>query len=1048
MSQLRRLFVFLCLAVVALAPAVQGQVTTGAITGEVKAADGSSLPGVTVEAVHLPTGTRYSDVSGGDGRYNMPNVRVGGPYTVTAALEGFKNVEVKGIEVRLGTPSEVPVTLQLAAVSEAITVTAKTDDILNPNRTGSSSQVSEETIQDLPTVNRSLQDFARTNPYFVVDASDFSATRVTVAGRNNRYNSIQIDGAVNNDLFGLADTGTPGGQTDAQPISLDAIQQLQLVVSPYDVRQGGFTGGGVNAVTRSGTNAFSGSIFGARRSPDLVGDGPLDRPIAEFEQDQYGGRLGGPIFRDKLFFFVSGEINRKTAPTGFSADGSSGVKTSNFVSEGAARLKAFLQTKYGYDPGSLGDFGAATDSDLVFARLDWNVNNNNQLTLRHNYVDAARDAFSGRSGSRWTFETATYAQTDETNSTVVQLNSIFSSNAYNEARVSYQTIKDARAVPVVFPTIEIGGSARNGTWVAGTERFSGANALDQNILEITDDFTLVAGNHTVTIGTHNEFFEFKNLFLSEAYGYYFFPNMDAWEAGNATEYRISFATGSDPRRPTKFEAGQYGLYVNDSWRVNNQLQLTMGLRIDKPTFPDSPSFNQNVQTRIRRDTSATPDDGLVYSPRIGFNWQPTAAGNQQVRGGFGVFAGRTPYVWISNAYANTGIESVSLSCIVTSNPATSCTPAAFNPNVDQQPRALGSGAALSVDLIDPDFKFPRVARATIGYDRELFFGMRGSVELLHSRTMEDVYYENANRAATGKNHALDGRPQFTRINTGVADALLLKNTNRGEETTATLQISRPFVNGLTVSGNYAWQDANSVFDATSSRAISNWQFRHTPGDIYAKDLSRTGFETEHRMNLSASYNLATGPLNHTFGLFYNLQSGRPYSILESGDPNGDGYQTNDLLYIPKDGQVIYQYSNGSTANSPQGVSPAQAFANFLNFIGVSPNEGRILDRYEFTEPWTRQLDFHYGLELPVTLLRTELTLDVQNVLNMFDKDAGIVKFVAFQNTTPVSYRGVDTATGKHIYRENRPGAWAAASQFSIADTRSRWQARVGLRVSF
>jgi len=1045
MSASRRLLFLIAIALLTIAPLSFAQTaTSGAIAGTVTAADGSALPGVTVEAIHVPTGTRYDAVSGSNGRYTIPNVRVGGPYRVGATLEGFRPTELSNLQVGLGTTTEVPVTMQLAAVSETIEVRAQADEIINPNKTGATSEVSTQQIETLPTVNRSLQDFARTNPYFVVDAQDFSSTRVNVAGRNNRYNSIQIDGAVNNDLFGLADTGTPGGQTDAQPISLDAVQQLQLVVSPYDVRQGGFTGGGINAVTRSGTNQWSGSVFGSQRSPELVGDGPLDRPISDFTQDQYGGRFGGPIIKDKLFFFVNGEINRKTAPTGFSADGSSGVKTSASTTTLATQVRDFLMSKYNYDPGTLGDFSAPTDSDLAFLRFDWNASQNHQLTLRHNYVDASRFVWGGRTSSRFAFESAQYAQADVTNSTVAQLNSVFSANAYNEGRVSLQSIKDKRDPSVIFPSIEVGGSARNGTVTAGTERFSGANALDQDVTELTDDFTYVLGNHTITAGTHNEFFKFKNLFLSEFYGYYFFPTFAALQAGQANEYRISYATGDDPSRPAQFEAGQYGLYVNDSWRMSNALSFTFGLRADKPSFGDSPSYNATVDNLIHFRTDQTPSESVIVSPRVGFNWQPSGAGNQQLRGGVGVFAGRTPYVWISNAYANTGIESIALGCLGT------CTPPLFNPDPAAQPRTVGAGGALTVDLIDPDFEFPRVLRATLGYDRELPLGIRGSAELLWSKTQQDVFYYNVNRVATGGSNPLDGRPTFTRINTGVTDALLLSNTDEGREITYTLQLSRPFANGLLLSANYAHQDAKSAFDATSSRAISNWQFRHTKGNIFEQDLSRSAFEMEHRFNISASYNFNTGRLGHTVGLFYNAQSGRPYSVLESGDPNTDTYATNDLLFIPGSANnVIYEYSNGSrAADSVSGVTPQQAFANYLNFLGVNGDEGRILDRYEFREPWSRQLDFHYALAVPITRLNTELSFDVLNLLNLFDKDAGVVKFVSNQNATPVNYRGLDAATGKYVYREAFAGAWSAASQFSIADTRSRWQARVGLRVSF
>lgn len=1057
MSALRRLLYLTAVVLLAIAPLTQAQVTTGGLAGTVLAADGTALPGVTVEAIHVPTGTRYDAISGANGRFTIPNVRVGGPYRITATLEGFRTFESTNVQVGLGTPTEVPVTLQLAAVSEAITVTAAADAIINPNRTGSTSEVSEEAIETLPTVNRSLQDFARTNPYFVVDAQDFSSTRVNVAGRNNRYNSIQIDGAVNNDLFGLSDTGTPGGQTDAQPISLDAIQQLQLVVSPYDVRQGGFTGGGINAVTRSGTNDWSGSVFGSRRSPELVGEWERSPhrslALAEFSQDQYGGRLGGPILRDRLFFFVSGEMNRRTSPTGFS-QANFKDHADNAPQGGLGGFRNLLISRYDYDPGSLDDFNAATDSDLAFVRFDWNVNQNNQLTLRHNFVDAARDVWGGRSESRFTFQSATYAQTDETNSSVAQLNSVFSANAYNEARFSRQTIKDARQIPVLFPSVEIGpGNPRSGTYTAGTERFSGANQLDQEVIEFTDDFTYVRGNHTLTLGTHNEFFEFANLFLSEFYGYYYFPNLAAFEKGQATEYRISYATGDDPSRAASFGAAQYGVYLNDSWRVNNALSLTFGVRADMPRFPDKPSFNPQVQNLIGFSTAETPSESVVISPRVGFNWQPTGAGNQQVRGGIGIFAGRTPYVWVSNAFANTGVESIALSCIVTTTPATSCTPPAFNADPLTQPRNVGAGGALSVDLIDPDFEFPRVLRATLGYDRELPLGIRGSAEVLWSQTQQDVFFYNVNREATGGVHALDGRPQFRRVNTGLADAVQLSNTSQGEELTYTLQLTRPFANGVLLSANYAHQDAKSAFDATSSRAISNWQFRHTKGDIFEEDLSTSAFEMEHRFNLSASYNFSTGMLGHTVGLFYNQQSGRPFSIMmsTSGTPdmNGDGFGTNDLLYIPNASQqVVYQYNNGQTTDPrPQGISAANAFANFLGFLGLSTTEGRILDRYEFREPWSRQLDFHYGIELPISRFRTEVSADILNALNLINDRWGVVKFVGNQNTTPVQYRGVD-AQGRHIYREAFSGAWAAGGHLSHADQRSRWQAKLGVRVSF
>lgn len=1007
------------------------QSTTGSLSGLVTAKeDNAALPGAQVTAVHEPTATRYTAVTGADGRFRILNVRVGGPYTVSAAMDGFHTQEATEVFVKLGADTNLAFELQLATITETVTVVAE-GALIDPSRTGSTSNVSTAQIENLPTVRRGLQDFARTNPYFVVDAQDPSATRINVAGRNNRYNSIQIDGAVNNDLFGLADTGTPGGQADTQPVSLDAVQELQLVVSPYDVRQGGFTGGAINAVTRSGSNDFHGSAYGSTRDESNVGDGPFDRPVADFSEDQYGFRLGGPISRDRLFFFVNGELNRRDEPTGVSADGSTG--TVFFDPAGATELHDFLVSTYSYDPGTLGDFAGKTDSDLAFGRLDWNLADSHQVTLRHNYVKGDRDVIANRSFSSFRFDTAQYAFADKTNSTVLQVNSVLGPGSFNEGRLGFQTIRDVRAVPVIFPSVEIGGTGpRRGALHVGTERFSGANALDQDVLEITDDFTFIKGAHTVTVGTHNEIFTFKNLFLSDFYGYYYFPTLADFEAGTASEYSISFANGADPRRATEFEIRQYGAYVGDQWQVSDRLSLSLGLRIDKPDYVDSPSFNPDVLAALGYDTSSTPSDDIVVSPRFGFNWDPDGQGTQQVRGGVGVFAGRTPYVWVSNGYANTGIEATSLS-FRGSIP--------FIADPLNQPRDLGSAGTVTVDLLDPGFELPRVLRATVAYDRQLPWNVRGTAEVVWSQTQKDVFYMNVNKVQTGTS-PLDGRPTFSSVSSGFRDALLLTNTGEGEEKSFTLQFVRPFTKGLTLTAAWAYMDAESALDGTSSRAISNWQFRPTPGDIFHDDVATSAFEMKNRFTASASYSFDTGPVGHTVALFFNAQSGRPYSLLIGGDPNRDGYTSNDQMFVPASADAII------LLNSSGAVIPYSVFADYLTAAGVDPTAGRILDRNSSREPWSHLVDFHYALEVPIKTVRAELTFDVLNLLNLIDSEKGVVEFVNFQTTTPVNYVGQDAATGKPIYREAFSGALTPGRQFSTSDLRSRWQAKLGLRVTF
>ncbi|HEX6161118.1 MAG TPA: TonB-dependent receptor, partial [Thermoanaerobaculia bacterium] len=900
MSASRRLLSFLCLALLALAPAALAQVTTGTLTGTVMANDGSALPGVTIEAVHVPTGTRYSDVTGGNGRYTIPNVRVGGPYRVTATLEGFRNAVSEGVSVPLGAAAEVPLTLQLAAVAEAITVTASADEVINPNRTGATSTVSTEEIESLPTVNRTLQDFARTNPYVNVDPQDFSATRMTVAGKNNRYNSISIDGAVNNDLFGLADTGTPGGQADALAISLDAIQEIQVAVSPYDVRQGGFTGGGVNAITRSGTNDFAGSVFYSRRDPEFVGEGPSGREIDEFSAEQYGGRLGGRIIRDRLFFFVNGERSERAEDDDYTADDY--IRPADL-----ATVRNFLMERFQYDPGSLGSLPRTKDSKNLFGRVDWNVNSSNQFTVRHNYVEASNDVIADRFADRFRFPNSTYFFADETNSTVAQLNSTFGASSYNEARINFTTIRDNRTSPLAFPGIEIGGTGpRSADIIAGAEQFSAANSLDQDILEITDDFTFIRGAHTVTVGTHNEIFEFNNVFMPSAFGHYYFPTLQDFLNLTPSRYFYTFAEGGI--NPSQFQVNQYGLYASDQWRVNTALTLTFGLRADVTQYPDSPNENPVVAEAVGFNTSATPNEDPTFSPRLGFNWQISTG--QQLRGGVGIFAGRTPYVWVSNAYGGTGIGQISLEC---SKP--SCTPTFVADPTNQPTSFPAGGGAFETALTDPDFKAPRLWRGTLGYDRVLPWDIRGTVEVLYSRTIEDVYYQNVNYVESGNVSPIDGRPIYRRSSTRLSNALLLTNTDEGEQVMGSIQLNKSFGSFFTVGVSYAHQDAQSAFDGGSSTASSNWRFHHTSGDIYVPELSRSAYETTDRINVSGSMNFNTGFLSHVIGLYYNAQSGRPYSLLFGTDVNGDGQSSNDLLYIPANGsEIIVQNAAGQAVD--------------------------------------------------------------------------------------------------------------------------------------
>jgi hypothetical protein len=1041
-----------CVAVFLLllsaAPAF-GQETSGGIQGLVAVkSDKSPLPGVAVEAVHVPTGTRYAAVTSASGQFSILNVRVGGPYTVAAKISGFRTETFNDITIALGEKRYLTFELDIAAVKESVNVTAEAEPLISPNRMGSSQSVSDAEIRVLPTINRQFQDFARTNPYVNVQPSDQTQTTISIAGMNNRYNTIQIDGAVNNDLFGLASTGTPGGQTSTQPISLDTIQEIQVAVSPYDIKQGGFTGGEINAITRSGTNEFHGSVYGSARNQNYISSKvpqstgvALDKPLASFSSDQLGARVGGPILKDTLFFFASGERNKLSAPTGTSADGS----TANTYKDpaGAAQFQSILINKYGYNPGGLGDYNQRTNSDLLLGKLDFNATSSDQISFRYNYVNALSDTLGqSRSTSAYTFETAGYTITDKTNSGVLQADSVFGANSFNQGRVGYQTISDFRAVPVAFPSVYICNSPNTnctggGTYalVAGTERSSGANSLDQKILEVTDDFTLIKGNHTITIGSHNEFFKFDNLFVQDVYGTYFFNSINtpgdpySLAGGTAARYQVQFGTpGYNPA--SQFGAQQWGLYVGDQWRVSNSLTLNLGIRGDLPRLTDRPTYNPLVESTFGVDTSNVPNNQLILSPRLGFNWNPSESAKDQVRGGIGVFAGRTPFVWISNNYGNTGIGITNLSSSIVP----------FNGDPNNPPKNFAPGtSAITVNGIDPKFKFPKVLRSTLAYDRELPFGIRGSVEAMYTKTLEDVFYTNINKVPSGAT-TFYGAPIYQNFNPAFSNMIFLSDTTKGEQQNLVVQLEKRFPFGLYFNGTYAYMNAKSAFEATSSVALSNWQFQTGNGDIYSQQLTRSFFDVPHRFNLVVSQAFKTGPVSHNVGFVYFAQSGQPYSILMGGDPNNDGASGNDQLFVPRNySDVVWKGAGAPTEDQ---------WNTFLSTTGLDKYRGQVAPRNALDAPWIHSLDFHYDVTLPISVVQVQLTFDVLNLINLLDSNTGLLRYVSFQTYTALTAsKTPDPATGKPIYTVSS-GALNPGVQYTTNDLRSRYQLKWGARVSF
>jgi hypothetical protein len=1019
-----------CLCLLAATAGAQ-TTTTGSIAGLVQDTQGGVLPGATVQAVHTPTGTTYEAVTDAEGRYQILNVRVG-PYSVKATMSGFKDQEQPGIAVSLGEQRSVDFKLELQAVTETVQVVGQTS-IIDSSRAGTADNISTQAIQNLPTISRNLVDIARTSPYFNPIALNEDPLALSVAGRNNRYNNVQIDGAVNNDVFGLSPSGTPGGVTEAQPISLDAIQELQLVVSPYDVRQGGFSGGGINAITKSGTNAVRGTGYYFGRNQDWVGESPTGTKVGQFKDQQFGASVGGPIVRNRAFFFGNLDWARKDNPSGISVAGSG----QQFGREAEIqRFVDILKTKYNYDPGGLDEFIRTVNSDKVFVRSDMNLGAHHQLTVRHNYLNAQNDI--GRPTlSSYLMPDAFYRFKDKTNSSVVQLNSTFGTSV-NELRFTAQFIRDNRGGQPgeerPFPNVQVNLSS--GTVRAGRENFSTANELDQNVYELTDDFTMLRGNHTITVGTHNEFFKFRNLFIRDSFGSYNFDSLDLFEQGLAQSFDYSFSLTGDPRQAARFRVKQYGAYAGDQWRVARNFTLTYGVRADIPTFPDKPTANPVAESAFGYRTDVVPSS-VQWSPRVGFNYALSENGREQVRGGVGLFSGRTPYVWLSNQYGNTGIEFRRLS--IPRGNGSQRIP--FVPDPAAQPTSIGSAATNEIDVIDPDYKYPSLVRTNLAYDRELgFFNLVGTTEFLYSKNVNDVRYENLNLVQVGNRP--DGRPVFSRSRVpGLSDVIFLTNTDKGDAWSIVFKVERPYRNRAFMNASYLYGRSRSIMDGTSSQAASNWGNVYVPGDPNDPPLTRSNFDPGHRITLSGGYDIPVpGGIDIVASAFYSGQSGRPWSALYAFDYNGDVRGTNDLLFIPAspDG---YTFTNGTYQDLMTYVSSEKCLSDYV---------GKIHERNACRSPWTNTLDFRLNVGLPFKRVKAEITWDVLNLINLFDRNSGLVEYANF-NDLLVVRPAFDSKGGVTYNLQNMfvDGVLQTPQEeYTRSDLLSRWQMQLGGRIRF
>lgn len=1023
-------------------------VTTSAMNGMVYDGKGEALPGANIIAVHVPSGTQYGTTSRVDGKYNLNGLRPGGPYTVTVSFVGYKPQQTEVPSLQLGQNLNLDFTLREEAVElGAITVVGDKNSIISGSRTGSSQNVSEKQISELPTIGRSFQTFAKLSPMF-------SGQNLQAAGRSNRYNNIQIDGTQYNDLFGLGSSGTPGGQAGTNPITLDAIQEFQVVIAPYDVRLGGFTSGGINAITRSGSNELHGSVYGYGRNQELVGKyyNNLNLAVNKFDEYQTGLRIGGPIIKDKIFFFLNGEITGRNQP---STNLSLNAGPVNTLAD-AKRIQEILASR-GFNTGGYDEYTLKQPSDKVFVRFDFNLSENHKLNLHYNFVDAKLDVLGSRSSSSaFSFDSYLYQFHNTTNNIVAQLNSTFGNNMSNELVVGYTTIRDKRG-PTGALTPEIQVRQPGITYEMGTDQYSSANKLDQNIFEVTDNFSYFLGAHTLTVGTHNEFFSFTNLFLRSYAGYYQYNSLADLEAGNVASYsRVVPREGKDPA--ANFPVAQFGFYAQDEWKVMPNFKLSFGLRVDIPTFPDKPFQNDSVSKYFPGlATNTAPSGNILWAPRVGFNWDIFGDRSTQLRGGIGIFTGRPAYVWISNQYGNTGVTQYQVNGGYLNASSGGSGNVFFSPDGSNLPDAgdPGTGPAKytsEIDLSDPNLKMPQVLRYDIGLDHQLPMGFVGTVEFQYSKTVNDFVYEKLNIKPSTSTLLQDGRPLYGGTdskNGNFLDVMYLKNTDQGYSYNLTFQLQRNVTRGISINAGYTYGRAKDLNSVNSSQAQS--QMRYNPIAINPNDpvLSTSQYEIRGRVFLSLSYveeffkNAPT-----TISLFYNGESGAPFSYIYGSDINNDGFDQNDLFYIPKDNNDILLGSIvGGAFVRNDGMYTA--FNNFVNNNAyLASHRGQIAERNADTNPWVNYVDLHISQDIPIIMGHTlTINYDILNLLNLLNSDWGwnssIFSTYRVANKVGTITTGADA--GKNVYSFAAP---TNNTPFTASNLSSRWQMQLGLRYSF
>jgi len=1072
----------------ALSFVAKAQETTSEIQGNVLASK-HGLAGATITAIHLPSGTKYVTTSRADGRYNLPNLKIGGPYVVTVSYVGYKSEAQSDISLVLGQTFKANFVLddKVTNLKEVVVTSTKQDKVMNNGRTGSQDVFNRTQITGLPTVSRSYKDVLKLVP---------TNNNFSFGGMSSQLNNITIDGANFNNSFGLA--SDIGGQTGAQAISLDAIEQLQVNTSPFDVRQGGFAGAAVNSVTRSGNNQGFGSVYQYFKSKDLQGynvNGVIV-PKQDYNYDLKGFTVGGAIIKNKLFYFVNGEQESKTTPgTLFVANDATHTANGTTVSNASAaqldQLAQFLKDKYGYDPGPYQGYSYKSQSKRLTTKIDWNINDANKFTLKYNMLRSSSDIPPSNSGSvnssygrtagqyAMPFYGAGYQIYNNADVFTAELNTKFSNSISNKFQLGYTMLRDYRnpLTSKPFPLVDILDGNGQPFTSFGYEQYTYGNKLNTDIYQLNDILSIYKGAHEITLGTQSSYKEYKNGFSPSYEGVYRFNSLADFYASAAgtkaaARYDLSYTLGSGDFPLVGPKDLELGFFIQDKYRANDKLTLTYGLRADYTKFSNTFLYNPVVDTLTRfyngihANTGAAPNTAIQLSPRAGFNYDVFGDQTLQVRGGTGLFAGPPPFVWISNQASNSGMAlfgSISNGQGYMFNP---------DPNA-YRPTATGTlSKSYSINVTDPNYKFPQVWKSTLAVDKKLEGGFIVTAEGTYSKNINASVFENIALPSTGLITLSDGRVRFpytsvypqpgivnSANNPAIGNAIYMTNANVGYVWTGTLQIQKVSKNLVTTLA-YTRQVAK---DATinGSTASTMWGAKPVVGNSNDFQVGYSNNYLPHRIIGSVVYGKEF--VKHTktsVGLIYeaspnNVQSSLSY--IYNGDLNNDGY-SNDLMFIPKDASQIKLTNAAPVSGVADTRTQDQLWQQLNTFISNNPylskHRGEFAERQALVLPWTHRVDLNFTQDVYFVTKGNKHTLrftaDIYNLTNLISNQLGVYKIPT--TTAPLTFVKLDTDGKTPIfsfpYLDGKNQVPYTNSFKDDVSAASRFQIQLGVRYLF